>query len=126
MNQTLSYVLGRRMWWVSGVSVWGDLAAFEPEFIVSEATPSGYRILHASYSFGGETQTLRYADLVDIKGNRLPDTLKRPRVIPVNKSASAAIIQGEEQSDSFKVARIGAGASQGATPIDLLIIEMGD
>jgi hypothetical protein len=126
MSETLSYILGKRMWWVGGVSVWGELAAVTPEFVISENTGSGFRLLHAAYPLGGETQTIRYQDLVDIKGNRLPATINRPRVVPINKGNSAAVVQGVETADSFRIARLDANLSASGVAVDLLIIEMGD
>src|SRR5690606_22273197 len=57
MNPTLSYLLGRRMWWVPGVAVWGQIADFEPEVILSQVDGASKRIVHGKFAIGGSSQT---------------------------------------------------------------------
>ncbi len=124
MNQTLGYLLGKRMWWIGGLNVWGELAATTPKFLISESDAGGFRILRASYSLGGMTQDVRFGELVDVKGNLLPSIINRPRVVPISRGATSAVIQGEAQADSFRIAK--ANATSAPVLVDLLIIEMGE
>ncbi len=123
MNPTLSYLLGRRMWWISGVGVWGELADFEPEFIMTQTDGASKRIVHAKFAIGGAAQVVRFDELTDIRGNKLPTTLSSPRVLAVPKGESNVIVRGQESAESFLLAK--QSASSSVTVVDLLIIEMG-
>lgn len=123
MNPTLSYLLGRRMWWVPGVAVWGQIADFEPEIILSQVDGASKRIVHGKFAIGGSSQTIRYADLLDSKGNPLPETLTSPRVMAQAKGEIGVIVQGEETAQSFVLAK--TQATDQLAVADLLIVEMG-
>jgi hypothetical protein len=123
MNPTLSYLLGRKMWWVAGVNVWGTQAAFEPHFVITETEGVNKRIVHTNVAIGGSVQQLEYSDLVDVKGNALPEELVNPRVVPLHKGGGTVMVQGSEGSKSFRLAQT-QESGQIAT-VDLLIIEMG-
>ena len=123
MNPTLSYLLGKRMWWVSGVNVWGSVATFEPQFIITETEGSTKRLVHTTVALGGSVQQIEYVDLADVKGNKLPDLLVNPRVLPIAKGNVQVLVQGSEGEKSFTLAKADQ-TSQVAT-VDLLIIEMG-
>lgn len=123
MNPTLSYLLGRKMWWVSGINVWGTTASLAPYFVITETEGSSKRIVHTGVAIGGSAQLLEYKDLTDIKGNALPEELTNPRVVALPKGSGGVVVQGSEGTKSFALARTEPN-SQIAT-VDLLIIEMG-
>ncbi len=123
MNPTLSFLLGKRMWWVPGVAVWGQIADFEPEILLTQTDGALKRIVHGKFSIGGSAQSVRYADLIDNRGNALPETLTNPRVIPLAKGDLGAIVQGRETAESFFLAK--SRASDQLAVVDLLIMEMG-
>lgn len=123
MNPTMSYLLGRKMWWVSGVNVWGTIAASAPQFVITETEGSSKRIVHTGVTLGGSVQQLEYGDLVDAKGNKLPEQLTNARVVPIARGEIPVVVQGSEGDKSFRLAKA-TQTSQVAT-VDLLIIEMG-
>lgn len=123
MNFTLSQLLGRRMWLVSGVVVWGDMMNFEPEMILTETDGAVKRILHGRFTISGSTQVINFADLADHRGNKLPAGIANPVVLPILRGDTSVIVQGSVTSDSFRLAQI--GRSNKAVITDLLILEMG-
>ncbi|TFH62098.1 MAG: hypothetical protein E4G91_07925 [Candidatus Zixiibacteriota bacterium] len=123
MNPTLSYLLGKKMWWVCGINVWGSVAAFEPQFLITETEGSSKRLVFTTVALGGSVQQLEYGDLADVRGNKLPELLINPRVLPIAKGNIPVVLQGSEGEKSFTLAK-SAQTSQVAT-VDLLIIEMG-
>jgi hypothetical protein len=123
MNPTLSYLLGKKMWWVPGVNVWGSMAAFEPQFVITETDGSTKRIVHTTVALGGSVQQLEYGDLADVKGNKLPELLTNPRVLPIAKGSVPVVVQGSEGEKSFMLAK--AIQTTQVASVDLLIIEMG-
>ena len=123
MNPTLSYLLGKKMWWVSGVNVWGSVAAFEPQFIITETEGSTKRLVHTTIALGGSVQRFEYGDLADVRGNRLPELLINPRVLPIAKGNIPVLVQGSEGEKSFALAK--AIQTPQVAAVDLLIIEMG-
>ncbi len=123
MSTTLSQLLGKKMWWVSGVNVWGTISAFEPHFVVTESEGASKRIVHAQVALGGTVQQLNYGNLVDVKGNKLPEQLTNPRVLPLAKGGIPVVVQGSEGDKSFALAK--ATPTTQVAAVDLLIIEMG-
>jgi hypothetical protein len=123
MNPTLSYLLGKKMWWVSGVNVWGSTAGFEPSFVVTETEGASKRIVHTSVALRGSVQRFDYGELADVKGNKLPEVLTNPRVIPIPRSNVPVVVQGTESEKSFALAK--ATQTTQVANVDLLIIEMG-
>lgn len=123
MNPTLTYLLARKMWLVPGVVVWGDLANFETEFIITENAGAAKRILHSRCLLGGSAQTVAFADLTDHRGNKLPQTILNASVVAIPRGNVGVILQGNVAPDSFRLARV--TPSTQAVTADLLIIEMG-
>ena len=123
MNPTLSYLLGKKMWWVSGVNVWGSVAAFEPQLVITETEGSTKRLVFTTVALGGSVQQLGYGDLADVKGNQLPELLINPRVLPIAKGDIPVLVQGSEGEKSFALAK--AVQTSQVAAVDLLIIEMG-
>ena len=112
------------MWWVSGVNVWGTVAAFEPQFVITETEGSSKRIVHTAVTlgwFGAAVGVWRSGGCQrqQIAGATVPmrESFRFPRgEIPV-------VVQGSEGDKSFRLAKA-TQTSQVAT-VDLLIIEMG-
>ncbi len=123
MNQTLNMLLGRRMWMVPGIVIWGEMAGFEPEFIIIENDGAARRIMHGHFNIGGRSQVLKFADLTDQRGNKVPAALTNPTVIPITRGGIHVAVQGSPDSESVRLAQ--ATPSNQAVVTDLLIIEMG-
>ena len=123
MNTTLVHLFGRRMWLVSGIIVWGEVTSFEPELILVESDGATARILHGRFAIGGSAQVIKFADLVDQRGNNLPATIANPAVVPIPRSGATVFVQGNASSESFRLSQ--SGPSNKAAGTDLLIIEMG-
>ncbi len=123
MNPTRTYLLARKMWLVPGVAVWGDLANFEAEFIITENNGAAKRILHSNCLLGGSAQMVTFAALTDHRGNKLPSTILNASVVAIPRGNVGVIVQGNVAPDSFRLARV-TPSTQSVTA-DLLIIEMG-
>lgn len=122
MTQTLNYLKAKRIWAVPGVLVYGTLGAVELLLLRSEITTSSKRVIFETAVLGGVEQVLFYKDLVDFRGNRLPQKLKSPKVIVLQKSAVFTIVAGSEGEEVFRLAK--TSGTENAV-VDLLIIEMG-
>jgi hypothetical protein len=122
MSETLNYLKSKRIWAVPGVSVFGTLGAVELLLLRTESTPSAKRIIFETAVLGGVEQVLFYKDLVDFRGNQLPQKLKSPKVIVLQKSAVFAIVAGSEGEEVFRLAK--TSGTENAV-VDLLIVEMG-
>ena len=123
MNPTLSYLLGRKMWWIPSVNVWGTIADFQPSFLITETDGSAKRIVHASLAISGTVQTIEFKNLSDAKANPLPQFLLNPVVVPLSKNGVPVVVQGPVGTASFVLAKSSPGDEVGL--VDLLIIEMG-
>ena len=122
MTQTLNYLKAKRIWSVPGILVYGTLGTVELLLLRTEITPSTKRVIFETAVLGGVEQVLLYKDLVDFRGNQLPQKLKSPKVIVLQKSAIGAIVVGTESEELFRLAK--PSGSDNALA-DLLIIEMG-
>lgn len=123
MNPTLSYLLGRKMWLVPNVNVWGEIADFSAELALTENTGGQKRILFGSFSVGGATQLVYFGDLTDARGNSLPAALVNPSVAVLLKDDVIVVVSGTPTSKSFRLAKATATDRNGVC--DLLIVEMG-
>jgi hypothetical protein len=123
MNPTLSYLLGRRMWAVPSVNVWGSLSNFNAELLLTESMAGSKRILFGWFPVGGEVQRIQFGDLTDNKGNLLPEELSNPKVVVLPRGEIGVVVSGTETSKSFTLAR--AVATDQVAVCDLLIMEMG-
>ena len=117
-------VLARRMWFVPDFNVWGTTAGEEIEYLVVEQAPDSAAVFFGTVNAGENAQQVAFADLSDSRGNTLPETIARPRVLIRPRSAERAFIVGEESPEQFKIARDASGS--GPVTVDLLVIEMGD
>ena len=124
MMNGLSRVLNRRMWFVPDVNVWGLPGSGEIEFLMLEERGSSDNLFFGTTCIGGATQTVRFDQLTDHRGNLLPSTLSAPKVLPRSKDGTPVFVVGKESDRSFKLAH----APDAGTPAtaDLLIVEMGD
>ncbi len=124
MHSAISKVTSHRIWFVPRLSVWGAPEWSRLDFTLIEEVESVQSVLFDSVGVGDSSQSVAFADLTDIRGNRLPTTINKPRVLLRPTGEDAVFIEGEETSEGFKIAR-SAGAS-GPVTVDLLVIELGD
>jgi len=123
MNPTLSYLLGKRMWLVRGINVWGNIDYFDYETLITEVDGSSKRILFGTFGIGANMQVINYADLTDFRGNNLPTTIANPVVVPLGKDQNNVVVQGGETDKFFSLAK--ANDINITAEVDLLIIELG-
>lgn len=123
MNETLTYLRGRRMWLIRDFVVWGSLSAYEFSFLMTVADQSDKRISFMSVPLGGQLQKVNYADLQDFRGNNLPGTILNPKVVALQKTAVGVMVVGQEDNETFAIARTSVSDPNGIC--DLLIIEVG-
>jgi len=119
----LAEVTARRVWFVPDFIVWGLPNMGEIEFLVVERVGNEDSVLFGKRAVGGGAQEVSFADLVDHRGNQLPDTIDTPRVLLRPHSSDAVFVVGAESGASFKVAR--EVDSSGPVTVDLLVIEIG-
>ncbi len=113
----------KRSWYIPNLNIYGTVVWGEFEYIVTENINSVISVLFNSLSIGDNSQLISYKDLIDHKGNNLPETLVNPKVIVKQKNEESAFIVGDESSNGFKIVR--SGSSSNPVPVDLYIIEMG-
>jgi len=123
MNDTLAYLRGHRMWLVRDFLVWGTLSAYEFSFLITENDQTNRRILFVSTPLGGDHQKVNFSELVDFRGNNLPEIIENPKVAVFSKSSVGVVVVGQEDSDSFSIAKTKLVESHGLC--DLLIFEVG-
>ena len=123
MNETLTYLRGRRMWLIRDFVVWGSLSAYEFSFLMTVVQQTEKRISFMSVPLGGQLQKVNYADLQDFRGNNLPATIINPKVVALPKTAVGVIVVGQEDNETFAIARTQESDPNGLC--DLLIIEVG-
>jgi len=102
MNTTIDYLKSNRKWLVRDYIVWGDNGAFEADMIMTEFVSGDERIVF-SHEFTGETaQTVIFKNLVDHRGNQLPEKIDNPEVILVPKNPVRSFILGSIGGKSFR------------------------
>lgn len=112
----------RRIWFVPGLRVWGSPSTFQSHYLVSEH-PDDPTVFYGSAQIGESAQSLTYAELIDSRGNSLPEQIAAPRVVIRPRSDCSAFVIGQETDYGFKIAR--AGTNDDDTVVDLLILELG-
>ena len=122
MNATIDYLRSNRKWLVRDYVVWGDNGTFEADMILTEIVSGDDRVVF-NREFTGETaQTVIYQDLVDHRGNRLPEVINNPEIVLIPKNHVGSFILGGIGEKSF---RIGKDLNQlSNSVVDLLIMEM--
>jgi hypothetical protein len=123
MNTTLAYLRGRRLWVVENLAVWGNLSAYTASFLITEETGGDKRLLFWQVNLGGDLQQIDYCDLTDIEGNKLPETISRPKIVVLPKNGVSVAVTGRESNSSFIIAKTDVTSVSGL--VDLLIFEVG-
>ena len=122
MNSTLAYLRGRRLWVVENLAVWGSLSAYAANFLVTEETGGDKRLLFWQANLGGDLQKINFSDLTDVNGNKLPETISRPKVVVLPKNSVGVVVAGRESNSSFIIAKSEVTSTSGL--VDLLIFEV--
>lgn len=113
----------KRSWYIPNLNVYGTVGWGEFEYLLAENVNSVISVLFNAVSIGDNSQQIVYRNLIDHKGNSLPETLVNPKVIIKQKSEDRAYIVGDESSTGFKIVR--SDQSSTPVPVDLYIVEMG-
>jgi len=124
MNAGLEKVTARRVWFVPDFAVWGLSSLGEHDYLALEGVNDTISAYHASITVGESDQQVRFAELLDHRGNHLPAALASPRVFLRTHGEESAFVVGRETSQSFRVAR--DGDSPRPVTVDLLVVELGD
>jgi len=123
MSSGLAQVTARRIWFVPQFQVWGQSGLGAVDCLLLEQTGSAQGIFFFRQMLGEPSQTVRFEDLVDHRGNMLPSSINNPRVIIRDRSDRRVWIVGSETSESFRIAR--DMAESGPATVDLFVIELG-
>jgi hypothetical protein len=123
MNTTLSYLRGRRAWMVERLTVWGAESEAQVLMAAMETVGSDNRLGFWQVALGGHRQEVTFADLVDNRGNHLPDQIKKPTVIIVPRESNSAYVNAVRGEAGFIVAKSDSGGK--SVVVDLLIFETG-
>ncbi len=110
------------MWVVENLAVWGSLAAYTGNFLLTEETGGDKRLLFWQVNLGGDLQQIQFKDLTDINGNPLPETISRPKIVALPRNAVDVVVVGRESNSSFVIARTEVTSMSGL--VDLLIFEV--
>lgn len=121
---SLMYLRGRRMWVVRDYSIWGLKDDAEIFYLGSETVDSTNRLMFGTSTIGGLDQNINFADMIDWKGNALPESINAPRIIFRPRSQYNVFLVGEESSTGFRVAR--EQSAIGPVTTDMFIFETGD
>lgn len=114
----------KRSWYIPNLNVYGTIGWGEFEYLLAENVNSVISVLFDAVSIGDNSQQILYSNLIDHKGNYLPQSLVNPKIIVKQKSDNTAYIVGEESSTGFKIVR--SEQSSNPVSVDLYIIEMGE
>ncbi len=121
--QTLAYLKSRRLWVIPNLLVWGIVGEAEFYYLGYEMGEVHNRVMFGISSVGEVSQTIQYGNLIDSRGNSLPETIKDPKVIVVPRSKHGAFPVGGQSENSFKIAR--DPDAPGPVTVDLFIFETG-
>ena len=124
MNLTLEYLKTNRKWLAPNLIVWGNADACSARLLMTETgTPN--RVVFAADEISGLNQTILYSDLVDSKGNSLPEQIANPIIIIIPRNQIHCFLIGQPSSTSFKIGRTGAGSNNNSDGlVDILIMEV--
>jgi hypothetical protein len=123
MSQGYAIANSKRSWYISDFYVWGTAGWGEFEYILIENIDSVQSVFINIVTIGDNAQEVSFIDLVDYRGNQLPDNIVKPKVFIKPRSENTVFLVGEESNNKFKIARQ-ANAS-GPVKTDLYIVEMG-
>ena len=122
MSTTIDYLKSNRKWLVRDYVVWGDNGTFEADMVVTEFVSGDERVVF-NHEFTGETaQTVNFKDLVDHRGNQLPENIHNPEVILIPRNPIGSFILGSIGEKSFRISKDSNQLSNSL--VDLLIMEM--
>lgn len=124
MSTGIEHVTSRRLWFVPDVVVWGTPGLGEVHYLTVEDIDSTVSVLYGHSGIEPAEQQVSFQQLVDHRGNQLPDTISSPVVIPRSRSQHAVFVTGCESNEHFKIAS--APGAPGPVTVDLLIMELGD
>jgi len=113
----------RRIWYVPEIYVWGSSNWGETDMIMVENTEGTRSVLYYTATLNDSAQTINYNELLDFRGNQLPDQIVNSKVFIKPKSAETCFVVGDELASGFKIAR--NDSASGPVKVDLLIVEMG-
>lgn len=120
MNLTLDYLRSNRKWLIPNVAVWGNSSAFEMPLAMMEQA-ANKRLIFSLALLGGQDQAVNFADLVDSRGNHLPQAIANPVVMVIPRSNALCYLVGRPSNYGFKIACDEAGQQP---VVDLLIMEI--
>ncbi len=123
MNTTLAYLRGRRAWTVEGLRVWGTENEADIYLAAMETIGSDKKIGLWHIALGGYRQEMTFADLIDNRGNNLPETIKKPAVVVIPRSNKSAYIKSITGETGFVIAKCDDDST--SATVDLLIFEVG-
>jgi hypothetical protein len=122
MNTTIDFLKSNRKWLVPNFVVWGDNGTFEADMIMTEFISGDERTVF-NHEYTGETaQTVIYKNLVDHRGNQLPEKIVNPEVILIPRNPVSSFILGTVGEKSFRISKDSKQLSNSV--VDLLIMEM--
>lgn len=121
MNITLDYLRGHRSWLVTNFRVWGDYFSVEAPLIFTESASGSKRVMLNRSFLGGLNQEVNFDDLVDHRGNSLPETIAGPKVFVLPKNEVRSFLVGSENEEGFRIAKEEPSKTG---LVDLWIVEM--
>jgi hypothetical protein len=122
MNITFDYLTGNRKWLIRDYAIWGDSGALDIAMLATETDDSSKRVIFACETTGGLAQIVEFTDLIDHRGNRLPNTIHNPAIIIVSKSSSSGFLVGTTGPTSFRIAKVPGTVTDSI--VDLIVMEM--
>jgi hypothetical protein len=122
MKVTFDYLTGNRKWLVRDLHVWGDSGSLDTAILATESGSSPNRLIVLRELCGAEAQIVEFADLVDHRGNALPETISNAEIIIIPKNESACFVVGSIGPSSFRLAKTPQAVADAI--VDLLIMEM--
>lgn len=117
-------ILAKRSWFVPEFTVWGLPGYGITDFLVVERFNQLTSVFFDSRDLGGAEQDVAFNQLVDHRGNSLPDTISQPMVLTRAKGDQTPFIVSRETGSGFKIARPPAATVPIQT--DLFVVELGD
>ena len=122
MNTTLDYLKSNRKWLVRDYVVSGDNGTFEANMLMTEFVSGDERVVFNHEYTGESAQTVIYQNLVDHRGNQLPEKIANPEVIIIPRNPIRSFILGSVGEKSFRISKDSSLLSNSI--VDLLIMEM--
>jgi hypothetical protein len=111
-----------RKWLIRDYIIWGNSGQYQADIIVTETgSPNNRIVFHHQYT-GGQPHNVKFSDLIDHRGNQLPENISNAEVILIPKNSKAGYVMGPIGQSSFFLAK---SSDDSENPIvDLLIMEM--